>query len=48
MINVRVRAHHRVQSAEVESGRNFVALLLGHRPLEQTKVDEYASVLCLY
>jgi hypothetical protein len=48
MVNVRVRTHHRVQSAEVERGWNFVALLLGHRPLEQTKVDEYASVLRLY
>jgi hypothetical protein len=48
VVNVRVRTHHRVQSAEVERGRNLVALLLGHRPLEQTKVDEYASVLCLY
>jgi hypothetical protein len=48
VIDVRVRTHHRVQSAEVERGWNFVALLLGHRPLKQTKVDEYASVLRLY
>jgi hypothetical protein len=48
MVNVCVCANHGIQTPEVQSGWNLVALFLRHRTLEQTKVNENASLLRLH